>query len=45
MYVGYWKCGFFYKKEEIVYVEELKEYFICILEHVSDDVTLPSKDD
>jgi len=45
MYVGYWKSGFFYKKQEIVYVEELKEYFICILEHISDDVTLPSKDD
>lgn len=45
MYVGYWRSGIFYKKQEIVYVEELKEYFICILEHVSDDVTLPSKDD
>jgi ATP-dependent Lon protease len=45
MYVGFWKSGQFYNRGEIVYVYELKEYFICILEHVSDDVTLPSKDD
>ena len=45
MYVGYWNSNIFYKKGEIVYVEQLKEYFICTLEHVSDDVTLPSKDD
>jgi len=45
MYVGYWNSNIFYKKGEIVYVEQLKEYFICTLEHMSDDVTLPSKDD
>ena len=28
MYVGYWNSNIFYKKGEIVYVEQLKEYFI-----------------
>lgn len=45
MYVGFWTENCQYKKGEIVYVEHLKEYFICVEDHVSNYLMMPSKED
>jgi len=45
MYVGFWKENISYKRGDIVYVEDLKEYYICDLEHKSDCYFIPAKED
>jgi ATP-dependent Lon protease len=45
MYVGFWNQNIKYTKGDIVFVNELQEYFICILDHTSNNLTLPSKED
>jgi len=45
MYIGYWVENINYKIGNIVYVEDLLEYYICIKEHVSDNLSFPNKDD
>jgi ATP-dependent Lon protease len=45
MYVGFWRENCPYKKGDIVYVGHLHEYFICVTEHVSNCLMLPSKED
>lgn len=45
MYIGYWAENISYKIGNIVYVEDLLEYYICIKDHVSDHLSFPNKDD
>ena len=45
MYIGYWAENINYKIGNIVYVEDLLEYYICIKDHVSDNLSFPNKDD
>ena len=45
MYIGYWAENINYKIGNIVYVEDLLEYYICIKDHVSDHLSFPNKDD
>lgn len=45
MYIGYWVENINYKTGNIVYVEDLLEYYICIKDHVSDHLSFPNKDD
>jgi len=45
MYVGYWVENINYKMGDIVYVEDLLEYYICINDHLSNNLSLPNKED
>ena len=45
MYTGYWSTNINYKKGDIVYVNELLEYYICIKPHKSNNLTFPNKID
>jgi ATP-dependent Lon protease len=45
MYIGFWNENTEYKRGDIVYVDEFKEYYICDLDHKSDNYFLPSKED
>ena len=45
MYVGFWETDYDYFRGDIVFVEDLQEYYICILEHKSNNITYPNKDD
>jgi ATP-dependent Lon protease len=45
MYVGFWLENINYVMGDIVYVAELLEYYICIKDHLSNNLTLPSKED
>ena len=45
MYTGYWSTNINYKKGDIVFVNELLEYYICIKPHKSNNLTFPNKID
>lgn len=45
MYVGYWLENINYKTGNIVYVEDLLEYYICIKDHLSNNLSFPNKED
>jgi ATP-dependent Lon protease len=45
MYTGKWQLEYNYKKGDITYDIIGKRYYICILNHVSDNVTYPTKGD
>ena len=45
MYTGYWFTNNNYKRGDIVFVNELLEYYICIKPHKSNNLTFPNKID
>ena len=45
MYLGYWCLNSEYKREDIVYIKESVDYYICIKDHTSDNLTHPCKED
>jgi ATP-dependent Lon protease len=45
MYVGFWIEDLSYKKGDIVFVGHLQEYFICVEDHISSCLMMPSKED
>lgn len=45
MYTGNWLLNIEYNVGDIVFVVELLEYYICIHQHVSNDLTFPNKND
>lgn len=45
MYLGIWETDKDYIKGDIVYNYTNYQYFICILNHVSDDITFPCNED
>lgn len=45
MFVGAWKENIKYKKGDIVYTGNNGYYFVCSIEHISDNTTYPSEED
>lgn len=45
MYLGYWCSNSEYKREDIVYIKNSTDYYICIQDHISDNLTHPCKED
>lgn len=45
MYVGAWESDKRYNKGDIVFIYETSSYFTCSIQHTSNDLTYPSKED
>jgi ATP-dependent Lon protease len=45
MYLGFWCQNTEYKREDVIYIKESADYYICIQDHTSDNLTYPCKED
>jgi ATP-dependent Lon protease len=45
MYLGFWCSNNEYKREDIVCIKDSIDYYICIQDHTSDNLTYPCKED